>query len=109
MDQSEAAARASVRAIPDGVYEAESFMDDDGVDAASRVPIRVKVTVAGDRMTVDLSGVSDQVRGFYNSGETAGRSCAQVAFKCLTIGARPADQRRLRSAARDHPARRARW
>src|SRR6201999_4520918 len=29
MDQSEAAAREAVRAIPDGVYEASSFMDDD--------------------------------------------------------------------------------
>ena len=47
MDQSEAAARASVRTIPDGVYEAESFLDDDGVDAGRRVPIRVKVTVDG--------------------------------------------------------------
>ncbi|MFN0300695.1 MAG: hydantoinase B/oxoprolinase family protein [Burkholderiales bacterium] len=84
MDQSEAAARESIRAIPDGVYEAESFLDDDGVDVGTKIPIRVKVTVANDRMTVDLSGVSDQVRGFYNSGETAGRSCAQVAFKCLT-------------------------
>ena len=35
-------------------------------------------------MTVDLTDVSPQVQGFYNSGETAGRSCAQVAFKCLT-------------------------
>jgi N-methylhydantoinase B len=41
MDQSEAAARESVRAIPDGVYEAESFLDDDGVDAGRRVPGRV--------------------------------------------------------------------
>jgi N-methylhydantoinase B len=84
MDHSEAEAREQVRAIPDGVYEAESTLDDDGVDHGKRVPIRVKVTVAGDEMTIDLSGVSDQVRGFYNSGETAGRSCAQVAFKCLT-------------------------
>ncbi len=84
MNQSEQLARHSVRAIPDGVYEAESFMDDDGVRIGERVPIRVKVTVAGDRMTVDLSGVSDQVKGFYNSGETAGQSAAQVAFKCLT-------------------------
>jgi N-methylhydantoinase B len=30
--------------------------------------------------------VSAQVKGFYNSGETAGRSAAQVAFKCLTAG-----------------------
>lgn len=84
MDQSEATARESVRNIPDGTYEAESFMDDDGVEIGKRVPIKVKVTVAGDEMTVDLTEVADQVKGFYNSGETAGRSCAQVAFKCLT-------------------------
>src|ERR671923_2881591 len=31
-EQSENLARATVRQIPDGVYEAESFMDDDGVN-----------------------------------------------------------------------------
>ena len=84
MDQSEAAARARTLAIPDGVYEAESFMDDDGVDIAQPVPIRVRVTVAGEKMTVDLSDVSEQVKGFYNSGVTTGHACSQVAFKCLT-------------------------
>ena len=88
MDQSERAARARTASIPDGVYEAESFMDDDGVDVGRRIPIRVKVVVARDRMTVDLSDVSQQVRGFYNSGVTTGHACAQVAFKCLTS---PAD------------------
>ncbi len=84
MDQSEALARARVREIPDGVYEAESFMDDDGISVGQRVPIHVRVTVKDDRMTVDLTDVSLQVQGFYNSGVTAGRSCCQVAFKCLT-------------------------
>ena len=84
MDQSEVAARGRTLAIPDGVYEAESFMDDDGVDIARPVPIRVRVTVEGDRMTVDLSEVSEQVKGFYNSGVTTGYACSQVAFKCLT-------------------------
>jgi N-methylhydantoinase B len=77
-------ARQAVATIPDGVYEAESFMDDDGVRLGQRIPIRVKVTVDGDQMTVDLTDVSRQVAGYYNSGETAGRSAAQVAFKCLT-------------------------
>ena len=85
-DHGEAVARESVAQIPDGVYEAESFMDDDGIEAGRRIPIRVKVTVAGDAMTIDLTEVGAQVRGFYNSGETAGRSAAQVAFKCLTSG-----------------------
>ena len=83
MDHSEAAARAKVRAMPDGVYQAESWMDDDAVDIGQPVPIRVKVTIKGDSMTVDLSGMSPQVKGFYNSG--AGVACAQVAFKCLTL------------------------
>jgi N-methylhydantoinase B len=59
-------------------------MDDDGINVGKRVPIRVRVTIKGDRMTVDLTDVSPQVQGFYNSGPTAGRSCCQVAFKCLT-------------------------
>ena len=84
MDRAEAAARARTRSIPDGVYEARSFMDDDGVDLGSRIPIHVRVEVAGDEMKVDLSDVARQVRGFYNSGVTTGHACAQVAFKCLT-------------------------
>ncbi|MBI1205631.1 MAG: hydantoinase B/oxoprolinase family protein [Rhodopseudomonas sp.] len=84
MDQSERIARERVAAMPDGVYEAESFMDDDGITVGARVPIRVKVEIKGERMSVDLSEVSKQVGGFYNSGATAGMSCCQVAFKCLT-------------------------
>src|SRR5262249_10621276 len=84
IDHAEAMARARTRTIPDGTYEAESYMDDDGIDIGQKVPIRVRVVVAGDEMTVDLSEVSKQVRGFYNSGITTGHACAQVAYKCLT-------------------------
>jgi N-methylhydantoinase B len=84
MDHAEAMARARTRTIPDGVYEAESYMDDDGIDIGKPVPIRVRVVVKGDEMTVDLSEVSKQVRGFYNSGITTGHACAQVAYKCIT-------------------------
>jgi N-methylhydantoinase B len=88
MDHSEAAARARTHSIPDGVYEAESFMDDDGVTVGRSIPIRVRVVVKGDEMTIDLTEVSRQVRGFFNSGITTGHACAQVAYKCLTS---PAD------------------
>ena len=80
-DQSERLARASVATIPDGKYEAESFMDDDGINEGQRIPIKVRVVVEGDQMTVDLTDVSRQVGGYYNSGITAGRSAAEVAFK----------------------------
>jgi N-methylhydantoinase B len=84
MDRSEAAARARTRTIPDGVYEAASFMDDDGISVGKPIPIRVRVTVKGDEMTIDLTDVAAQVRGFYNSGITTGYACTQVAYKCLT-------------------------
>ena len=83
MDHAEEASRRRTLSIPDGTYEAESFMDDDGIDLGHKIPIRVKVIVEGDEMTVDLSQVSDQVKGFFNSGVTTGHACAQVAFKCL--------------------------
>src|SRR5262245_60934178 len=72
------------RALADGESTAESYMDDDGIEVGKPVPIRVRVTVKGDEMTIDLTDVSRQVRGFYNSGITTGHACAQVAFKCLT-------------------------
>ena len=84
MDQCEALARNRTRAIPDGIYEAQSFMDDDGVEIGRIVPIRVKVTVADDEMTIDLSDISPQVRGYFNSGITTGFGCTQVAYKCIT-------------------------
>jgi N-methylhydantoinase B len=77
-------AREAVSTIPDGVYTAESFMDDDGVAVGRHLAIAVRVVVAGDQMTIDLSDCSPQVAGFFNSGPTAGRSAAEVAFKCLT-------------------------
>jgi N-methylhydantoinase B len=84
MDHTDAAARAAAARIPDGVYEAESFMDDDGVSIGAVVPIKVRVTVERGEVTIDLSEVSRQVGGFYNSGVTTGIACAQVAYKCLT-------------------------
>ena len=84
MDQTEAVARANTRSIPDGVYEAESFMDDDGVNIGKRVSIRVRVEVHGDEMTIDLSDISRQVPGYFNSGFSTGLGLSQVAHKCLT-------------------------
>ena len=44
-DQSEKLGARRGGEIPDGVYEAESFMDDDGVNLGKHVPIKVRVEV----------------------------------------------------------------
>ncbi|MHB8566215.1 MAG: hydantoinase B/oxoprolinase family protein [Nitrososphaerales archaeon] len=81
MDRSEEFSRKQVSKIPEGAYEAEQFMDDDGIDVGSHILVKVKIEVKGEAMTVDLSEVGKQVRGYYNSG--AGVSGVQMGFKSL--------------------------
>src|SRR4051794_15163038 len=84
MDHAEVQARARTLTIPDGTYEAESFMDDDGIDIGKPVPIRVKVVVKGEELTIDLSHIARQVRGFFNSGPSTSIGLAQMAYKFIT-------------------------
>jgi N-methylhydantoinase B len=92
LDQSEAAARAKIRLIPDGVYAYETFFDNDG-ETGEPIPIRVKVIVAGDDMTIDYSDMADQVKGCINSGYYGGgRTTARVAFKYLIANNEPANE-----------------
>ncbi|MFN0299301.1 MAG: hydantoinase B/oxoprolinase family protein [Burkholderiales bacterium] len=81
---SEAAARKAIRAIPEGVYEARSFLDNDGIDLDRTVPINIKVRIADGEFIVDFSGISEQLRGPFNSGaQGGGETCARIAFKYL--------------------------
>jgi N-methylhydantoinase B len=83
LDQSEAAARALIRAMPDGVYGAETFLDNDR-SGDEPLPIRVKVIVHGDELTVDYSDMAGEAKGPINSGYFGGgQTTARVAFKYL--------------------------
>jgi N-methylhydantoinase B len=83
LDRSEAAARAFIAAMPDGVYSAESFLDNDRF-GDEPLPINVKVIVKGDELTVDYSDIAGQVQGPINSGYFGGGlTTARVAFKYL--------------------------
>jgi N-methylhydantoinase B len=80
-DETERKCRNVVAQLPDGVYEAESAVDDDGVLKGEPVPIRVKVTIKKGEMTIDLSGCSAERKSGVNSRTLAG---ARVAYKALT-------------------------
>ena len=66
LDGSETATRAMIAGMPDGTYEFEDYLDDDGI---TDEPIRIhaKVSISGDKMTVDLSGCSPQSTGPVNA------------------------------------------
>jgi len=96
-NQTDKLVRESVRAVPDGVYEASSFLDDDGRDFTKTIPIKVKVEVRGDELTIDFSEVSDQVPGFINCGSSGGMAAARVAFKALTSPQREVNEGSFRA------------
>ena len=62
-DTSESKLRRIFAEWEDGRFEAERFVDDDGVDLEQPVRIHVIVTKTGDRIHFDFSGSADQTKG----------------------------------------------
>lgn len=63
--QSEKSMRQAIRSIPDGSYQFQDFVDDDGLSEEA-LCIDVALTVSGDQMLVDLSKSSTQAAGPVN-------------------------------------------
>jgi N-methylhydantoinase B len=80
-DETEQKCRNVVATFPDGVYEAESVLDDDGVKHGEPVRLHAKVTIKSGRMTMDLSGCSGERRSAMNSRTLA---APRIAYKALT-------------------------
>src|SRR5256714_1817552 len=79
--ETETQCRNLVQKLADGTYEAEAWLDDDGLKKDERVRVHAKVTIAKGHMTIDLSGCSGERRAAINSRTLAG---ARVAYKALT-------------------------
>jgi N-methylhydantoinase B len=92
LGRSEAAARAFIRSMPDGLYRAETFLDNDR-SGDEPLPIRVNVIVQGDELIIDYSDIAGQARGPINSGYYGGgQTTARVAFKYLLGSGEPANE-----------------
>src|SRR2546423_10035332 len=81
--------RHAILSIPDGSYQAEDALDDDGI-SAGEIPIRVRVTIKGDRARVDFTGTAPQVSGAVNAVEAITASAVSYVFRCLVGGDIPA-------------------
>ena len=95
LDYSEELMRAFLRGVPRGSYQAEDFLDDDGVESK---PVRIAVTIhvhspqaeksAGRKkqpaaVTVDFTGSDTQVQGAINAVEAITYSACFYVFRCL--------------------------
>ncbi|HEY4666006.1 MAG TPA: hydantoinase B/oxoprolinase family protein [Anaerolineales bacterium] len=91
LDYSEQLTRQEIRKLPDGVYEATDTIDDDGIGNGP-FDVRVKVTVAGDRIMCDFTGTHDQVPGPVNCARTGLYSAARAVLMGLTDPSIPASE-----------------
>jgi 5-oxoprolinase (ATP-hydrolysing) len=67
IDYSERMLRQEIAKVPDGVYETDvGWLDDDGVNRGTRLPVKVTVRVEGDEIEIDLTGSSDEVPTGFN-------------------------------------------
>lgn len=72
--------RAKIAAIPDGVYEGESFVDSDGV-VNEPLRIAMKIQKGGTSLTFDMAGSSPPCLGPMNSVIATTKSSIYLAIK----------------------------
>jgi N-methylhydantoinase B len=85
IDYSARMMRCAIAQIPNGIYEAEDFLDSDGM-SNEPVKIRVRVSIENERATIDFNGSASQVVGPINAVEAITVSAVSYVFRCL-VGA----------------------
>ncbi|MFD0078696.1 hydantoinase B/oxoprolinase family protein [Streptomyces sp. NPDC127166] len=88
-EQTERLEREQIAAITDGVYEATGRLDNDGIDLETPLHVTVRVTVDGDRMTMDVTDCADQATGPVNCGAAQTEAACRVGYKLLVSGEVP--------------------
>lgn len=72
----------TIKKIPDGTYQFCDFLDNDGHNS-SHLPIRVIITISGEKATVDFSKSAGQVNSPLNTVESVVISATIYSFQCL--------------------------
>lgn len=88
VDYTERLTRAEIAKLPDGAYEFEDFVDDDG-NSDEPIAIRARVVVEGDELTIDFTGSSEQRAGPVNAAYAVVQSAVFHVVRCLIDPAIP--------------------
>ena len=83
-------ARAKINHLPDGIYEFEDYLDDDGYDTTNII-IRVAIKIKGNQIEFDFNGSSPQVDGPYNCVKSALLATVYYCVKSLLDPSIPAN------------------
>ena len=83
VDYAERMTRAAISDLPDGVYDFLDHIDDDGIDVGKPIPLKVTITKSGDRIAVDWTGSSPQVKGAINNTLSYTKSASYCAIRSI--------------------------
>ena len=92
IDYTERLTRAAIRELPDGVYNFEDWLDDDGIDINQPILLKVSFEKKGDQITADWTGSSPQVKGALNCTESFTNASVYIAVKSILSGDIPANE-----------------
>ena len=81
-DYSEKVTRSAIARIPDGTYEFEDFMDNDGI-STGKIRIAVRLEIEGDEALLHFSGCDPQVSGSINAVYAITLSAVLYVFRSL--------------------------
>ncbi len=85
LDYAERLTRREIEQIPDGAYQFEDFMDDDGSGPnAQPVRFKLKMSVAGSNIHFDFTGTAAQVKTAINNVPASTISAVYYAVRVLT-------------------------
>jgi N-methylhydantoinase B len=82
MARSEAEMRSYIAEMPDGVYEMEDYLDNDGVEDKP-LTVKLRLTIDGSELRFDFTGTDGPAAGPMNISDTTTRSLSFVALKHL--------------------------
>ncbi|HXW29057.1 MAG TPA: hydantoinase B/oxoprolinase family protein, partial [Xanthobacteraceae bacterium] len=97
LERADALMRAAIRALPDGRYSFEDYLDNDGV-TDELLTIALDLTIDGERMVLDFSRSSKPARGPINISRATTIAACYVALKHVFTGV-PANAGCLRPIA----------
>ena len=89
---SERRVRAVVATLPDGEYTYTDYVDGCGDKYPDPLPIKVKVTVAGDDLTVDFTGTASQIKAPINVPYPCTKAAVFFSVKALMGDDIPANE-----------------
>lgn len=81
-NQSEAEMRAAIRTLPNGVYEGEDWLDDDGL-GGERIAVRVRIEIQDEQAIFDFSQTGDAAAGPLNATPFTASASVFYAMKAL--------------------------